>query len=44
MRHNSYQTTQQFYINPSSQMEGAVSEMPATDAFKRTSLGGKKIQ
>ena len=35
MRHKSYQTTQKFYINPTNQMEDAVSEMPVPDALKK---------
>ena len=31
MRHKSYQTTQKFYINPTSQMQDAVSDMPVPD-------------
>jgi len=32
MRHKSYQTTQKFYINPTSQMEDAVSQLVVPDA------------
>jgi hypothetical protein len=35
MRHKSYQTTQKFYINPTSQMQDAVSQMPVPDALKK---------
>jgi integrase len=35
MRHKSYQTTQKFYINPTSQMEDAVSQMPVPGSLKR---------
>ncbi len=35
MRHKSYQTTQRFYINPTSQMQDAVSQMPVPDALKK---------
>ena len=34
MRHKSYQTTQKFYINPTSQMQDAVSQMPIPDVLK----------
>jgi integrase len=35
MRHKSYQTTQKFYINPTSQMQDAVSQMPVPDVLKK---------
>jgi hypothetical protein len=35
MRHKSYQTTQKFDINPTSQMQDAVSQMPIPDAIKK---------
>jgi integrase len=34
MRHKSYQTTQKFYINPTNQMQDAVSQMPIPAALK----------
>ena len=40
MRHKSYQTTQKFYINPTSQMQGALSKMPVPDVLK-TDRSGK---
>jgi integrase len=44
MRHKSYQTTQKFYINPTSQMQDAISQMPIPDALKKEQAGetGKK--
>jgi integrase len=39
MRHKSYQTTQKFYINPTNQMQDAVSEMPVPDFLKKRSAG-----
>jgi NAD(P)-dependent dehydrogenase (short-subunit alcohol dehydrogenase family) len=35
MRHKSYQTTQKHYINPTSQMQDAASDMPVPDALKK---------
>jgi hypothetical protein len=34
MRHKSCQTTQKFYINPTSQMQDAVSQMPIPEALR----------
>lgn len=34
MRHKSYQTTQRFYINPTSQMQDAVSQMSLPGALQ----------
>ncbi len=34
MRHKSYQTTQRFYINPTSQMQDAMTGMPLPEALK----------
>jgi hypothetical protein len=39
MRHKSYQTTQKFYINPTSQMQDAVSDMPLPDFLKKKPEG-----
>jgi integrase len=39
MRHKSYQTTQKFYINPTNQMQDAVSQMPVPDALKKEQAG-----
>jgi integrase len=38
MRHKSYQTTQKHYINPTSQMQDAVSDMPIPDALKKDKM------
>ncbi len=35
MRHKSYQTTQKHYINPTNQMQDAVSQMPIPDVLKK---------
>lgn len=35
MRHKSYQTTQKHYINPTSQMQDAVSQMPLPGALQK---------
>jgi hypothetical protein len=35
MRHESYQTTQKFYINPTSQIQEAVSDMPVPAFLKK---------
>lgn len=39
MRHKSYQTTQKFYINPASQMQDAITDMPIPNVLKRMSEG-----
>jgi integrase len=39
MRHKSYQTTQKFYINPTSQMQDAVTDMPIPDALRKKQGG-----
>jgi hypothetical protein len=39
MRHKSYQTTQKFYINPTNQMQDAVSQMPVPGALKKRQEG-----
>jgi integrase len=39
MRHKSYQTTQKFYINPTSQMQDAVAQMPVPGALKKDQAG-----
>jgi integrase len=39
MRHKSYQTTQKSYINPTSQMQDAVLDMPVPDAIRRRYRG-----
>lgn len=39
MRHKSYQTTQKFYINPTNQMQDAVSQMPVPEALKKYEAG-----
>ena len=42
MRHKSYQTTQKFYINPTSQMQDAVEQMPVPDSLKKEPEGQKE--
>ena len=44
MRHKSYQTTQKFYINPTSQMQDAVSQMPVPDALKKEQVRKEETQ
>lgn len=39
MRHKSSQTTQKFSINPTSQMQDAVTDMPIPDALRRKQGG-----
>lgn len=41
-RHKSYQTTQKHYINPTSQMQDAVSDMPVPDALKKDKMNRPK--
>lgn len=41
MRHKSYQTTQKFYINPTNQMEDAVSNMPIPGALRQCPPSGQ---
>lgn len=43
MRHMSYQTTQKFYINPTSQMQDAVTDMPIPDALRRKPGGQTEL-
>ena len=39
MRHKSYQTTQKFYISPTSQMQDAVADLPIPDVLKKPKVG-----
>jgi hypothetical protein len=42
MRHKSYQTTQEFYINPTNQMQDAVSQMSVPDTLKKDRPGPRQ--
>jgi integrase len=44
MRHKSYQTTQKHYINPTSQMQDAVSDMPVPDVLRKKQPGAEGEQ
>ena len=35
MRHRSYQTTQKSYINPTSQLEDAIADMPVPNVLRK---------
>jgi hypothetical protein len=39
VRHKTYQTTQKFHVNPTSQMRDAVAQMPVADALKEDQAG-----
>jgi len=44
MRHKSYQTTQKFCLNPTNQIDEAVSEMPVPDTLKKDKAGQESLE